>query len=287
MRRGSAMLGECDRRGMVELFTREGRSVILPTTCKTWGCVVCRKKLAALFRARVETGVSRLGRCSFITITYLATSDRLADAACVMKDWTALWRRLRRRNVMWEWLKVTEMTQRGIPHHHAVVGNVTGTIRCHGTRIRKGSETARYIGRMPWCDCTAHMVAREWKAITGDSFMCFATPVESAEHAGGYLAKYFEKQFGLWKGRRFSNSRGWPAGKRRRLQVTEQEGWDYIRMWPLAKFDTASTDDLNEREADLMVRVGDDLMERIEVRNRARKARKGHERSKNVSVIGG
>ena len=259
--RGSALLGECDRAGFTELFTAAGRSVILPTTCKTWGCIVCQKKLLGLFKARVEVGVSTLGRCGFMTITYLADSERVRDAACVRKDWQALWRSLKRSGQQWKWLKVTELTKRGIPHHHIVLGPMDPTqqMRCHGRSIRKGKETRVYISRIPTCTCLSHRFARAWVHITGDSFMCFATEVTSAVGAASYMAKYMQKTFLRkgYDGRRFSTSRDWPGGERIRLRVTQEGGWSHIRRWPLSHF--PSTENLNPREEDLLDRVGDDI----------------------------
>ncbi len=269
--RGSTLAGTCDRGGFTELFTPEGRSIILPTTCKTWGCVVCRKKLLALFKARVEVGVSHLGPCSFITTTYLAGSVRLRDAECVAKDWQGLWRRLRRSGLNVAWLKVTEKTKAGTPHHHILIGPVEGKIRCHGKTIARGRETANYLRALPLCVCLSHQFARAWLATTGDSFMCFATPVWGPIGAAAYMAKYLVKAFLLpqRKDRRFSTSRNWPGGRRIRLQVTIDKGWSHIRRWPAHSFSTMY--DLNEHQADLLQRNGDDITFKI-ARRQSKKA---------------
>lgn len=270
---GSALLGSCPRTGWVELFTKEGRSVILPTRCKTWGCVICRRTLVSLFRARVEHGVSTLGRCCFITLTYQRDTPAPRSVASVRAEYTALWRRLHRRFPQWQWLKVTELTTAGIPHHHLIVGPIEGRRRCHGYRIRKGRDTAIYRGRIGLCDCLAHVFAEQWLAVTGDSYMCFQVEVNDAQGAGGYLAKYLIKQWlgKRWPGRRFTTSRGWPGGGRLQLARTLSQGWDHIRMWPSSKFD--STLELNPNEADLLERTGTDLM--IGIRRRlSRKAAK-------------
>ncbi len=275
-RHGSVLAGRCDRGGFTELFTPEGRSVILPTTCKTWGCVVCRNKLLALFKAKVEVGVSHLGRCSFITTTYLAESERLRAAGCATKDWTELWRRLRRQGERFKWLKVTEMTKVGTPHHHMIVGPISDSrqIRCHGKTIRRGRETATYVGRIPTCGCLSHVFSRAWKATTGDSYMCFATPVDSSIGAAGYMAKYFQKEFLVRRarGRRYTTSRDWPGGQRIRLAITLEHGWSHIRRWPAGSFSTM--DDLNPREGDLLQRVGDDITVKIAKRNSKRAAQR-------------
>lgn len=275
--RGSASASECDRRGYTELFTKEGRSVILPTTCKTWGCVVCRKKLKAFFRARVEVGVSTLGRCCFMTITYQADSERLADAQCVRKDYAELWQRLRRAGHRWEWLRVMEWTKRGIPHHHLVMGPIKGEMRCHGRRVNKGAETTEYVAKIGVCRCMSHIFAEAWLAVTGDSYMCFGTEVRSGVGAGGYMGKYLDKTFHRkTAARRYTMSRGFPGGKRIRLKVTEEGGWSHIRRWEGDKF--TLTEDLNVHEKDLLERIGEPLMMAIALRVANKKAKMEYKR---------
>lgn len=278
VRRGSLIFGKCDRSGYTELFTKEGLSIILPTTCKTWGCVICRTKLIGLFKAKVEMGVSNLGRCGFITITYQAESARLNDVRCAKKDWQALWRRLRRGGNEWKWLKVTELTKKGIPHHHVAVGPIEAgmEIRCHGRKIRKGRETAEYRRRIATCGCLAHVFSRAWVGVTGDSYMCFGTPVSDPQGAGSYMGKYMVKQFTEERreGRRYTTSRDWPGGQKMRLRITEEGGWDYIRRWSASSM--SSTVDLNKVEKErwpwLLDRVGDDLTRDIQRRNSRRAA---------------
>ncbi len=280
-RRGSLILGTCDRAGHVELFTKEGRSVILPTICKTWGCVVCSRKLIGVFKAKVEVGVSRLGACGFITITYQAERDEPITAQCASRDWQALWQKLRRSGYRFQWLKVTELTEKGIPHHHVAVGPWPGRIRCHGRKIKRGRQTARYVSRIPTCDCLAHVFARAWQVVTGDSYMVFAVPVFDAKGAGGYMAKYMAKRCrGTQTGRRYSTSRGWPGGKRPRLEVTLRGGWDHIRMWPAGAFD--SYQDWNPQEQDLLGRVGDADVVAILERHKVAAKRKQIERLRRV-----
>ncbi len=235
----------------------------------------------ALFRARVEIGVSRLGRCSFTTITYEADGERTLDAACVRADWQALWRSLRRKGMTWSWLKVTEKTKRGTPHHHIVLGTLEPgqEVRCHGRTISRGKETSRYIRRIDSCTCVSHIFAREWWRITGDSFMCFATPVSDAAGAASYMSKYMQKTFESREAReirRFSMSRDWPGGGRIRLAQTVAGGWSHIRRWNAPKFPT--TQDLNPNEHDLLLRVGEDLTMELSLRNLKRKARSEYRR---------
>ncbi len=221
--------------------------------------------MMALFRMRVQVGVSELGRCFFITGTYQKDSERLQDATCVRKDWAALWLRMKRLGRKWEWLRVMELTKKGTPHFHAVMGPETGTIRCHGNRLDKGSpEMARFRRRMRDCSCMSHLFSREWLGLTGDSFMWFAVPVTNAATAGSYLSKYFAKDFDnerrkeLGMSRRWSTSRGWPGNGRVRLVVPEG-GWSHIRKWPRSRF-LDYGGNLNPHEGDLLERTGGERM---------------------------
>lgn len=284
-RRGSALLGKCDRAGYIELFTKAGVSVILPTSCHTWGCVVCRIKLLAMFRGKVEVGCSKLGRCSFITVTYQKDSERAKNAASVRGDFQALSRRIRKLQPNWEWIKVTELTKNQVPHHHLIIGPTDREFRCHGSQIRRGQETVRYRRRLPTCECMSHVFAREWWDITGDSYMCFGTEVEDPRKAGSYLGKYMEKDFGRpRKGRRYTTSRGWPGGSRMRLQRTQEgldgtgPGWDYVRRWPGSKFTEYL--DWNPEEKHLLLRVGDNVTQGIVLRGKQKKAAKLLERAR-------
>ncbi len=179
---------------------------------------------------------------------------------------------------------MTELTGQGIPHHHVVIGPLKpdSEVRCHGRTIKKGRETSRYIRRLETCACLSHEFAREWIEITTDSFMCFATEVDDAEGAGGYMGKYLEKNFTIERrrgdlpARRYSTSRCWPGGKRIRLKITEEGGWNYIRRWGADWF--PSNINLNPREEDMLERVGDNVTVAIALRGEKRKAMKGYKR---------
>lgn len=223
---------ECNRRGFVWLNAPSGGHVIIATKCKTWSCRVCQRSLSALFRARVEIGVSRLGRCAFITATYKAEGreDLLADASA--KDWRAFLRRLERSGQKPQaWMKVTELTKKKVPHHHILVGPVQGRIRCYSG---DSFDVRTFRKRLDQgCNCLSHVWARAWFGVTGDSYIVHATPVISATGAGNYLEKYMGKSHLLRDAlvdrgfiRRWSNSRTWPGGGRLRLWQTTHGGWE-------------------------------------------------------------
>jgi len=187
---GMATSSRCPRSGTVWLTTHSGRTVVLPTNCKTWGCIECRDRLIALFEARVEIGCLRLGRCAFITLTYrLGEQEEVRTAECVRQDWREFWRRMRRQEpelATAKWLRVMELTKRKQPHLHLVMGPVRGVVSC----TLEGKE---FLDAMERCDCISHRMARVWYSVTGDSWSVFGLEVRGAKGAGRYLGKYFKK----------------------------------------------------------------------------------------------
>jgi len=217
--KGRGSSSGCPRAGAVILQTGSGAIRQVTTNCNTWSCVSCRDRNLKRFKAVVASGCLMLGRCSFITITYKAGSERLGDAGCVQKDWQALMRRLKQQSPWIQklaYLRVTEVTKKGTPHIHAIFGTIPQRkrINCWGSEFRIGN----YKDRMASCDCFSHEVGRSWSAVNGgESYICFGIAVTSARGAGAYLGKYMSKNMFVGHGRRFNKSRDWPSEKRRRL----------------------------------------------------------------------
>jgi len=266
------MFGACPRAGSILLETKYHRRLLMNTQCKTWGCISCRERMKSLFRARVSSGVSRTGRCAFMTITYKEGSERLSRVGCVARDWRALWRRFQKYQpemLGMEWLRVMELTQKGTPHHHVVIGPVKGLVRCWS---RDRFRIDRYRRLFDSCECLAHKWAREWFAVTGDAYIVHATEVVGAEGAGAYMAKYLQKEFDgaraeeLGMARRWSSSRGWPGSGRLRLAQTEKGGWRRTAWAP-----HHVGEDIAGGPADLMERTGDDLTRARSVESARRK----------------
>ena len=220
--RGSGSSSSCPRSGAVILETRKGLTEEVTTNCNTWRCVGCRNRNLKRFKGIVSSGCLTLGRCSFITITYKAGSERLEDVACVQKDWTALMRRLRKASPwisQMEYLRVTELTKKGTPHIHAIFGTIPAEklINCWKTGE---FHVQRFVADMAVCNCFSHEMAREWSKVTkGESYICFGIAVTSARGAGAYLGKYMGKEMFETEGRRFQKSNGWPSEKRRRVKA--------------------------------------------------------------------
>ena len=240
----------------------------VPTSCKTWRCAQCRLKLISLFKAKVEIGVSRLERCSFITVTYKADGSRTGPPAkYVPEDWRqllALWRKSNRKGM--PWLRVTEVTKRKTPHHHLVSGQKAGTkakiggLRCYG----RDFDVRSFKRAFDRCDCLSHALSRMWLQVTGDSWLVHVVPVSGAAGAASYMAKYVTKGFGMHPGdrlmstgmeRRYSTSNDWPWGGRMQLRETVENGWER-RIFRNKHGDEEGPRDLRERvgEEDVMLR---------------------------------
>ncbi len=231
---GAASSSDCPRKGHILLEDRKGRRTIVNTVCNSWRCKACRDSNMARFKALVRIGCSSMERSSFITLTYKAGSERLERAGCVARDWKAFWRLLVKENRDLKGipvLRVMELTKRGTPHFHMIVGGTSLKARCWGNSLYEPV----FVARLPACECLAHVFARAWVRVQdGESYIVHATPVRSARGAGSYLAKYMRKDFDGERGealgmvRRWSTNHSWPREPRGRLKGTV-EGWR--RSW--------------------------------------------------------
>ena len=221
--------------------------------------------MIALFRARVKIGVSRLGRCSFITITYKADVESRVDVAYVRKDWAALWRRMRvakSRVHKMKWIRVIELTKKRTPHHHLILGPIGVDEVDMCMPIRSNRDAKRYWNRLGNCGCLSHEFSGHWYAVTGDSYIVHARGVVGEEDAAKYLGKYISKGFmrsdremltGM--ARRWSSSVGWPGNMELRLAQTTKGGWEE-RLFRRGKME----DRFLGGPMDLLERVGEDIV---------------------------
>ncbi len=182
----------------------------------------------------VSHGCSILGRSALITITYKAGVERLRSAGCVARDWKALFRLLKQRHpevAKMALVRVKELTKKGTPHFHLVIGPIPEGMRsnCWGSRF----NLRRYRERLPACECLAHVFGRAWSRVNaGESYIVHGVEVGSARGAGAYLAKYMMKEMEgerlqeLGMSRRWSRTRSWPSEPRIRFeQSLRSEGW--------------------------------------------------------------
>jgi len=273
-RDGIASSDACPRSGSIRLTTRSGRKVEMETRCKTWRCKGCRDRMIGLFVLRVETGCSILGRCAFITVTYKVDERLREDVESVKRDWTAFSREFLRPNNL-KWLRVTELTKRGMPHHHLVTGTLgeEEQVSCYGSRLL----IRRYLERFNSCACLSHRAARAWKAITG-SYIVHAIEVSGAKGAGRYMGKYLHKTFlDPVFTRRWATSHGWPGAGKLQLKQTMEGGWEKREFW-YGKFEHGahySSRELEERGGPQWA------LDRLEARNKKRMMREIVRRLKN------
>lgn len=230
----------------------------------------------ALFTMRVEAGCLILGRCAFMTITYVKSSYRLENSKRVSLDWKALWRKLTKQYPQFrsmEWLRIMELTKAGTPHFHLIIGAIPleWEINCCPPRPDepKKAYKARYgrnlVKRMEGCECLAHKVARVWQKVTGDSYIVHTVVVTGAKGSGAYMVKYMTKAFSkaraiaLGMTRRWSSSKGWPGSGKLQLAQTVGGGWatvEYLAM-------TVEKNLLGQYRRDGRKAQVEDLLERV------------------------
>lgn len=267
-REGSSRTGFCPRQGTVYLHAIGGGRVEMPTNCKTWRCDGCKRRLISLFKARIETGCSILGRSSLITVTYQSDRATRSAAEYVNVDWKALFRLMKRKDptLIPKWFRVMELTKKGTPHHHLVT-STTGRERCYGQPF----DMRLFKRRFDYCDCTSHRWSRLWYEVTKDSYLVHAMPTKSAAGAARYLAKYLTKTFGeenrwqkLGMQRRFSTSK-WPGSGQLKLKYSD---------WTLIMHGARHGPEETATDAYLLERTGTDVALALKER-RVRKSQRG------------
>lgn len=274
---GSAFTDVCPRGGYIWLTHKTGERVAMPTRCKTYGCKGCRDQIFALFRGIVSKGCSIIGPCVFITFTYrMAGNQSLRDAVSVAKDWRALrrqWKSTSFRLNKLPWLRVVELTKKGQIHLHLIMQSPGGQIRCYGNSF----AIAPYRERMATCQCLSHELARQWRAITGDSYIVHTTPVVGANGAAGYLGGYLEKGGASIEElrargfkRRWSKSRNWPAGDRMRLEATVKKEWVRVE-WNAGIIGQYLHELAEEEENPLLNRVGTPVAMKASLKAKAKR----------------
>lgn len=204
---------------------KDGEFITVPTNCKTKRCKACNLRVKALVKKRIRSGCSLVGPSWFITLTYRQVDESTQrNALSVAADWTALVRLRKKSHRSLTWFKVVEMTKRGQPHLHLIVGGI-GNDRtgCCYPRARDGRCSHEFS--VEWVEsecrsddvCVEHEWVRDWFDITDDSFVVYAKPVKSSRRAASYLAKYVVKDVAssglarLGFKKTWTRSRNWPG----------------------------------------------------------------------------
>ena len=222
----------CPKAGFIILTNYQGRSFVMGTKCKTWRCIVCRKSVLSYVKMRMEYGCLTLGRFYLITVTFQAESESAKDAAHVRARWEQLIRFLKQRSPNLTWMKIVELTKKGVPHLHLLVGGVgkrTDSCAPKGYEFKFNVHT---IHQRCAKDCLIHEWSRAWYAVTGDSFVVHArkgySPARLANYLGKYLVKGFYQREDLKEmgfERRWSCARNWPRPEKLETITSANGGW--------------------------------------------------------------
>lgn len=226
----------CPRSGYVELFAKSGGSYVVRTSCKTWGCKVCRNKRSGYVQAMMERGCSTLKPCYLITLTLRAGSEETHVASFVAAAWARLLRTLKKRSPNLTWFRVIEATKKGTPHLHLIVGNL-------GQRVANShGKYPRYSEKFIRKECKEDCLIHEWGLIWFQETTAFVVDVAQIYDAAGasrYLGKYLVKGFldrtrlqALGYERRFTMARNWPRGDQIKLAGSYSDSWDRIVVLP-------------------------------------------------------
>lgn len=222
---------ECPKRGYAVLLDTDHQHVV-KTTCKSWRCPSCRIKKKRLYALRTRYGSSKLGHCYFITVTYQLGRREPVAAESALRDLRRLWSRLRSRPT-WKdaaWCRTTELTKNGQVHFHLIVGGIMGKAQCRGQTKANYAQWFERGCREP--ECLNHELAREWLAVTGDSFVVHVSDQMRSHGLAEYMSKYLVK--GVWDHhllrlgykRRWICSRNYPSPGRLRLRGSQTHPLD-------------------------------------------------------------
>lgn len=286
-RTGSVMFDVCADRGRIVLAaTVGGESIVMPTTCKSWRCAPCSRKLLALFQARLQIGCSRLGTSALITVTYKVGEGRAWDAGSAKADWRVFIKTssLKRR----PWMRIPEVTKKGMIHHHLVAGiERRERVNCYPIY---GFDMRVHTRRFDTCGCVSHELSRAWYDITGDSLIVHSMPVISFKGVGAYMSKYLAKTLGgerlrlesLGVRRRYSSSRSWPGGGRLSLKMSLRAGGP---GWKERRYLQGKRSTSEHGPKWLLERTGENLTMLLAAKNKTKKALRRLQRETQLSGI--
>lgn len=267
---GNATSSVCPKGGYAWLTTKTGRMFAIETQCRTWRCNGCRERLKSRFKKRVIYGCSALEHTYLITVTYrLGPGSYPKTAAIVRKDWQAFQYQLRKKSRMNEelaWLKVPELTKKGMIHLHLIVGYPEKRLANCEDHPHKYDKAWRAACRSPDLECLEHEWSAAWHVVTGDSYVVDARPVLGPNGAAVYLAKYLVKsgdkreeleKLGFM--RRHSTSKYWPNDSTLLLRGSIDGVWVKTKFEWKGEGTTATYQGRPNKRDPLLDRVGSEL----------------------------
>jgi len=267
----------CPRAGFV-ILTKGIKEYVMTTKCKTWSCEICRKTNLAYVKLRMEYGCSILEEFYLITVTLQAESSHGRDARAVRIVWEELIRFLKLRSSSLAWMKIVELTKKGVPHLHLLVG---GLGKRKDSCARKGEFSYKVMNVFRTCkeDCLIHEWAQAWYGVTGDSFVVDVRKGYAPGRLANYLGKYLTKSYyhreeleEMGFKRRWSCSRNWPSPDKMQTVTTENGGWDKTEIIKGYGNELLRDKALEDRGAPALEQVGDLVAKGIQSKNRRRAA---------------
>lgn len=204
----------CPKGGIIWFETRSGRQVPMKTVCKGWACRVCQPQKVKYLKMRIAFGCSQLEKFALITFTLRLVGNTTRSAEYVRGAWREQLVWFRRNYDNLPWLKIVELTRKRQPHLHVITGLlVTGKgLHCEDHPHSWGERW-----QSTSCCCVEHRISREWKRITGDSWIVDCREAYNPKGVAKYLGKYLTKGMHMREemerigfARRWSASTSWP-----------------------------------------------------------------------------
>ena len=197
----------CNRSGLIVGFDYVARrALVTRADCDSWSCPECAKRMREYWILRAEIGVRQFItqeiRVDFVTIT---SHEKLKTFAATEAVWRGAWDRLykaiKRRAEVFEYIIIPERHKDGRMHVHALwTANV-------GKRWLKDNARKRGLG-----------------------FMADVTPIETAHSAVKYVTKYVGKDLGADAPphfRRVRVSRNWAEVP---VPITDLSGLEWLHV---------------------------------------------------------
>jgi len=196
---GSVAQNYCPRAGYVSC-RKASRRYVYQTRCKSWRCKPCKKAKVAVMSERIRQACKLATAPYFVSVTYgipekwttlTKVPEKYAStvAAGATKDWKEFCRRFQRlHNVKLKWLRIPELTKKGMLHWHLIIDGMPSTKEGHRCATKMGVAFLRD----EQCGCLTHLISRVWKDVT-TWYVVDCRPVTSSNGMGSYLGGYLTK----------------------------------------------------------------------------------------------
>lgn len=222
---------------------------VVETGCKMWDCPACGPKVLSAVKMRMEYGCLRQKHLLFITLTFRKEFDDIRESATSVGTAWRRWLYYLKKLPQWKtmtWFKVIEVTKKGQPHLHLLVGGIS---------LRK-EEAAR------------DAINAWMRATSFRSYIVDVQAVLGESGAAAYLSKYMAKGLqgrkdlqALGFSRRWSRSRNWPSPGDLKLKGIVDDRLEVLDWTPATRHygkEILAIKDRSETST-FLERTGDDL----------------------------